>query len=74
MIMGHEKLANHFKTNFSLIQHHKWSLSEIEAMMPWERYVYIELLQEFLREEEQKARDRENELKAKIQSANRKRM
>lgn len=72
--MGHDKLANHFKTNFSLIQHHKWSLSDMESMMPWERYIYVELLQEFLREEEQKMRDRENELKAKMQTANRRKM
>jgi hypothetical protein len=46
----------------------------MESMMPWERYVYVELLQEFLKEEEQNMRDRENELKAKVQSANRRKM
>lgn len=55
--MGHDKLENVFKTNFSLMQHHHWSISELEAMIPWERYVYIDLLQMFLKEEEQKQRD-----------------
>ena len=55
--MGHDKLENVFKTNFSLMQHHHWSISELEAMLPWERYVYIDLLQMFLKEEEQKQRD-----------------
>lgn len=72
--MGHDRLANHFKTQFSLVQHHKWDLTALEKMMPWERYIYVELLQQFLKEEEQKAKDREMELKNKINHANRKRM
>jgi hypothetical protein len=72
--MGHDKLANHYKTQFSLVQHHKWSLDTLEQMLPWERYIYVDLLQAFLKEEEQKAKDRENELKNKINHANRKRM
>lgn len=72
--MGHDKLANHFKTNFSLIQHHKWSLSDMENMIPWERYAYVEMLQAFLLEEEKKAQQREMEMKAASVFANRKRM
>lgn len=55
--MGHDKLGNYFNTNFALMQHHHWSLSEIENMMPWERYVYIDLLAGYLKEEESKRRD-----------------
>lgn len=73
MIMGHDRLANHFKTNFSLMQHHKWSLTEMDNLMPWERYIYIDLLQQFLKEEEQKAKDRELELRNRRNHANRKR-
>ena len=35
--MLHEDLESYFKTNFALIQHHKYSLTEIENMIPWER-------------------------------------
>ena len=73
-MLGHDRLSNHYKTNFSLMQHHKWSLSDMDSLMPWERYIYVDLLQQFLKEEEQKAKDRENELKNKINHANRKRM
>ena len=73
-MMGHDRLANHYKTQFSLVQHHKWSLDTLESMMPWERYIYVDLLQQFLKEEEQKAKDREMELKNKINHANRKKM
>lgn len=56
------------------MQHHKWSLSDLDNLMPWERYVYIDLLQDYLMEEEKKARDKEQELKSRLQSLQRKRM
>lgn len=37
-------MLNHYKTNFALMQHHKYSLTELEQMMPWEREVYVTLL------------------------------
>jgi hypothetical protein len=36
-----------------MIQHHKWSLTEIENMMPWEREVYVGLLIEHIKEEKE---------------------
>jgi len=72
--MGHDKLANHYKTQFGLVQHHHWDLTTLEEMMPWERYIYVDLLHAFLKEEEQKAKDRENELRNRYNHANRKRM
>ena len=41
------------------MQHHNYSLSDIENMMPWEREIYIGLLMNFLKEEEQKRRTEE---------------
>jgi len=49
--MTHTDLASYYKTNFALIQHHKWSLSEINDMLPWEREIYITLLQQYIEEE-----------------------
>jgi len=46
-----ESLVNHYKTNFALIQHHKYSLSELETMIPWEREIYITMLAQCLKEE-----------------------
>jgi hypothetical protein len=40
------------------MQHHKYSLSEIEDMMPWERQVYTSLLMQYLeqvKQEQEKA-------------------
>jgi hypothetical protein len=52
--MTHIDLENYYRLNFSLMQYHKWSLTEIESMMPWERDVYVELLKQHLEEEKMK--------------------
>jgi len=49
-------LENYFRLNFALMQYHKYSLTEIENMMPWERDIYVALLQQHLEEEEEKAK------------------
>ena len=56
-MLGHDNLMNHYKTNFALMQYHKYSLTELETMIPWERFIYIDLLKEHLKEQEQKVRD-----------------
>jgi len=37
-----------------LMRHHKYSLSELEMMIPWERDIHIILLLQALEEEKQK--------------------
>jgi hypothetical protein len=53
-------LESYYKLNFALMQYHKYSLTEIENMMPWERDIYVILLQQHLEEEEEKQRQRQN--------------
>ena len=50
----HDSLFNYYKTNFAMMQHHKYSLTELENMIPWEREIYIGLLMQFLKEEEER--------------------
>jgi hypothetical protein len=40
-----------FKMNFSLMQHHHYSLTELENMIPWERAAYVTLLAQHVEEE-----------------------
>jgi len=40
-----------FIDNFHLMHHSKWSLTELENMLPWERDVYIKQLQVALQKE-----------------------
>ena len=56
--MAHMDLESYFKLNFALMQHHKYSLTEIENMMPWERDIYLALLNQYI--EEENARIQEN--------------
>tara|TARA_Y100001938_G_C7982376_1_gene375073 strand:+ start:753 stop:938 length:186 start_codon:yes stop_codon:yes gene_type:complete len=56
--MVHMDLENYFRLNFSLVQYHKYSLTEIENMIPWERDIYVGLLQAHLEEERLKEQQR----------------
>jgi hypothetical protein len=56
--MRHDNLKNYYTTNFALMQHHKYSLSELESMLPWERDIYITLLTQFIEEENEKIKQR----------------
>ena len=58
MMFSYDKLPNFFKTNFAMMQHHKYNLSDIENMMPWERAIYIDMLQDYLKKIEEQNRDR----------------
>tara|TARA_Y100001951_G_C11046659_1_gene133309 strand:- start:109 stop:240 length:132 start_codon:yes stop_codon:yes gene_type:complete len=40
------------------MQHHKYSLSELENMLPWEREIYIDMLIQHIKEENERMRDR----------------
>ncbi len=42
-----------------MVQHHKWSLSEIEGMLPWERDIYIDLLVQHIKEEEERQKEQQ---------------
>jgi len=45
--------------NFNLMHHHKWSMGDLNDLIPWERDVYTGKLLEAL-EEEVKQRERQN--------------
>ena len=42
------------------MQHHKYSLTELENMMPWEREIYLGLLSEDIKKENEKI-EKENQ-------------
>ena len=45
------------------MQHHNYSLTEIEEMMPWEREIYITLLMQHLEEEKERERARQSQMR-----------
>ena len=52
--MAHESIESYYKINFALMQHHKYSLTELEVMIPWESEIYLTLLQQYLEDEKLK--------------------
>lgn len=58
--MAHMGLESYFKINFALMQFHKYSLTEIENMMPWERDIYLALLQQHIEDEKLKQQQQNN--------------
>lgn len=56
MSMSYLDLENYYRLNFSLMQYHKYSLSDIENLIPWEREIYVTMLNQHLEEEEAKAK------------------
>lgn len=52
--LSHDSLINHYYTNFALIQHHKYSLAELDNMIPFERKIYVDLLLQHLKEEKER--------------------
>lgn len=44
-------LADYYRNVFALAQHHKYQISEIENLIPYERDLYVEMLVEYLEEQ-----------------------
>lgn len=58
MNLCHDSLANYYKMNFALMQYHKYSLNDIENMIPFEREVYIGMLIQYIQEENDRIKAR----------------
>ena len=57
--MSHESLENYYRVNFSMMQHHKYSLTELENMIPWEREIYVTMLVEYIKEENERQKNQQ---------------
>jgi len=55
--LSHETLGNYFQTNFAMMQHHKYSLTELDNLIPWEKQVYVDLLLKYLDDEAQRVKE-----------------
>ena len=54
LTLNHESLVSLYRNNFALMHHHKYSLTELENMIPWEREIYLTLLMDYIKEENAK--------------------
>ena len=46
-----------------MMQHHNYSLTELDEMMPWEREIYVNLLQNHIKEENERLKEQQNKMK-----------
>ena len=46
-----------------MIQHHNWSLTELENMIPFERAIYVEMLQAWIKEENARIESQNKKMK-----------
>ena len=42
------------------MQHHNYSLSDIETLMPWERDIYVDMLIDYIKEQNKKQEEQKN--------------
>ena len=59
MSIAREDLESYYRTNFALMQYHKYSLTELENMMPWERDIYTSLREQYIEEQNLKRQQAE---------------
>lgn len=53
-MFGYDTLEAFMRTNWAMMQHHKYSLSDIENMIAWERQVYVMMTLMYLKEEKER--------------------
>ena len=46
-----------------MMQHHKNSLTELEEMLPWEREIYVALLHQWIKEENERVAEQNRKMK-----------
>ena len=46
-----------------MIQHHNWSLTELDNMLPYERQIYVTLLVQWIKEENEKLKEQQRQNK-----------
>ena len=46
-----------------MMQHHNYSLSELEDMMTWEREIYVGLLMQYIKDEKERAKQEEQKMR-----------
>ena len=57
--LSHESLVNYYSVNYQLIQTHKYSLNELEDMIPWEREIYLAMLMDEVKAKHDAAKEQQ---------------
>lgn len=52
-MLSHTSLHVYYKNIFALAQHHKYSINELEGLIPFERDIYMDMLLAWLEEQKE---------------------
>lgn len=55
-MLCHTNLVVYYETIFAMAQHHKYQISEIEALIPFERDIYMTMLVHYISQKEEQSR------------------
>jgi|TARA_B110000881_G_scaffold201225_1_gene200122 hypothetical protein len=47
-MLCHTNLSNFYRISFAMAQHHKYSINEIEEMLPYERDLYFDMIVDYI--------------------------
>jgi hypothetical protein len=54
-MLGYSNISIFYKTIFALVQHHKYSIKELENLIIFERDIYVDMLINYLEEQKRKS-------------------
>jgi len=57
-MLNHTSLENHYHTIFGMVQHHKYSISELENLIPYELDIYVTFLIEHIKKREEELKNK----------------
>jgi len=57
-MLCHTSLAEYYQMIFSMAQHHKYSISDIENLIPYERDLYFAMLIDFIEKQNENNKNR----------------
>lgn len=52
-MLAYTSLSAYYRKIFSLVQHHKYSITELEDLVPYERDLYIDMLLDYLEDKKE---------------------
>lgn len=52
-MLSHTTLSIYYENTFALVQHHKYTIQDIDALIPFERYIYIEMLVDYIKRQKE---------------------
>lgn len=55
-MLSHTNLLTYYNKIFGMVQHHKYTITDLEKLIPYERDIYYDMLVDFLKKVEEQNR------------------